>query len=106
MGEAFRIAYAQQRALIDNCRAAAQAQASSDPQSCDDAAPPPQQRQQHQSPPRPKPPPPISQQVSHKHGAPVEVDSGITTADTTASFQLQKINVGCGCMTAGDSGLR
>lgn len=107
VGEAFRIAYAQQRALMDNRRSAAQIQTSSDFKSGEGAAisaPLPQQSQQRQSPPRPKPPP-IPPPVSHKHAAPAEVDSGITTADNTASFQLQKINVGCGYIAAADSGL-
>ncbi|KAM7539684.1 hypothetical protein Aperf_G00000042032 [Anoplocephala perfoliata] len=108
VGEAFRIAYAQQRALLDLRRAAAQTQASNPPAdeigNDDTSAPPITQQHKHQSNlPKPSlpPPPPPHPLTSNKYTP--EVDSGITTTDTT-SFQLQKINVGCGYMAA-DSGL-
>lgn len=136
VGEAFRIAYAQQRALMDNRKAtAAQTQTSSStsaavtvsnqqpdetnstsalPPSPSHPAPPTQRQSIKQlSPPSPKskfPAPRHSVPLpSHKHAiTPAEVDSGINTADinTAASFQMKNINVGCGYMATGDSGLR
>lgn len=106
MGEAFRIAYAQQRALLDLRRAAAQTQASNpsaDEIGIDDTTDLPlnQQHQYQSNLPKPSLPPPPPPLASSKYAP--EVDSGITTTDT-ASFQLQK-NVRCGYMAA-DSGLR
>ena len=100
MGEAFRIAYAQQRALLESRRAVAQTQTSVDPSSetNGDTATnsPPNHQHQNNPPPPPLPPPPVASN-------PVpEVDSGIATTDA-ASFRRKIDMIG---YLAADSGLR
>ncbi|EUB59281.1 tensin-related protein [Echinococcus granulosus] len=94
VGEAFRIAYAQQRALLESRRAVAQTQTSNLPtETTTIAATSPHHHLQH--PPPPLPPPPVASNPV------LEADSGIATTDA-ASFR-QKIDM-VGYLAA-DSGL-